>query len=362
MPGSLPDPLADRAPGAPLRVRPAAEGDRAAWDEHVLLRCGGRLLGTWGWGELRRHLGWEVVRLAAEDAGGLRGVLWLQLRRGPGGVSFAYAPRGPLVASTTDDAPAALALISEAAGIARRRRALLLKLDPEWGVDDPAAGALVSAARLRDSWYDVQHRTTYLVDLEGGAGAVLARIKAGTRRNIRLAERAGVETAVEHDASAVREFHPLLAETGRRQGFSPRDAVYFDTLLASVGQSCPAVVVLARSGGRAISGLIAIAAGPRLVYLYGGNAAGHERVHGAYAAQWAAIRWGIEQGCTVYDMWGVPPHEDPTQPGAGYFEFKTRWNGRIERHIRCQELRLWPAGPLPRLLERIALRGRPLLS
>ena len=86
------------------------------------------------------------------------------------------------------------------------------------------------------------------------------------------------------------------------------------------------------------------------------------RQHPAYLLHWEAIRWGLDRGCTVYDMWGVPSHEDPTAPGAGYYEFKTRWNGALVRFHRCQDIPLWPAlGPLPRLAERLALRGRPML-
>jgi lipid II:glycine glycyltransferase (peptidoglycan interpeptide bridge formation enzyme) len=109
--------------------------------------------------------------------------------------------------------------------------------------------------------------------------------------------------------------------------------------------------------------MIAAAAGPRLVYLFGGSSLRHARHQPAYLMHWEAIRWGLQQGCRVYDMWGVPNHEDPQAPGAGYYEFKRRWNGEIARHHRCQDAALWPwLGPLPRLAERIALRGRPLLT
>jgi lipid II:glycine glycyltransferase (peptidoglycan interpeptide bridge formation enzyme) len=121
--------------------------------------------------------------------------------------------------------------------------------------------------------------------------------------------------------------------------------------------------LLARVEGEAVAGMIAVAAGPRLVYLFGGTALHHSRHQPAYLLHWEAIRWGLAQDCRVYDMWGVPNHEDPAAAGAGYYEFKRRWNGEIERHHRCQDVPLWPGlGPLPRLAERVALRGRPLLT
>lgn len=285
----------------------------------------------------------------------------MQVQRGRTGVAFAYAPRGPLVADTAADSGVALALIEAGAEVARKRRALLLKLDPEWRTDDPAAAMIVQRAHLRSSWYDVQHRKTYLVDLTGGAEAVLGRVKESTRRAIRQCERAGVEVEVATEPDDALRFYPLLQESGRRNGFIPRESSYYRDLVETVSASCPVAVLLAHLNGKLVAGMIGVVCGNRLIYLYGGNRLGG-RVHPAYAVQGAAIRWGAALGATVYDMWGVPNHEDPTRPGFGYYEFKTRFNGTVVRHIRCQEARLWPLGPLPRLAERLALRGRPLLT
>jgi lipid II:glycine glycyltransferase (peptidoglycan interpeptide bridge formation enzyme) len=346
-----------------VRIRPALDPDRAAWDDFALRRCGGVLLGTWGWGELKRRQGWQLDRLVADRDGDIAGVLQVQRRRGRGGVGFAYAPRSPVVPSPAEGAEAVVALLRAARRLARRRGCLVLKVDPEWGEDDAVARALLDSVGARDSWYDVQHRKTYLVDLAGGADAVMGRLKESTRRNIRLAQRGGVAVEVRTEPAAAHEFWPLLADTGDRAGFVPRHAPYYAEIVEEVGRSCPVAVLLARGGGELLAGMIAVAAGPRLVYLYGGNRLAQPRLHAPYAVQWRAIEWGLEHGCDVYDMWGVPNHEDATIPGYGYYEFKTRFNGRVDRHLRCQDVRLWPGlGPLPTLLERLALRGRPLLS
>ncbi|HXA28606.1 MAG TPA: peptidoglycan bridge formation glycyltransferase FemA/FemB family protein [Candidatus Angelobacter sp.] len=350
------------APGP--RLRAATDGDRAAWDRFALQEAGGNLLQTWGWAELKREYDWEVDRLVAERGdGGFDGVLHVLTRRGTGGVSFAYGPRGPAVRDPTAGADAAVALVAQARVAARRRRSLVLKLDPEWPEGDPAVAALRRAAGLRDSPYDVQHRKTWLVPLDGGEAAVLARVKASTRSHIRKAERAGVCIERRSDEDAVDVFHPLFQETVRRSGFVGRDLGYHRAVVRHLGGSCPVVTLLARVDGEAVAGMIAVAAGPRLVYLFGGSSLRHSKHQPAYLMHWEAIRWGLEHGCTVYDMWGVPNHEDPSATGAGYYEFKRRWNGEVARHIRCQDVPLWPAlGPLPRLAERVALRGRPLLT
>jgi lipid II:glycine glycyltransferase (peptidoglycan interpeptide bridge formation enzyme) len=357
--------LSTPAPATP-RVRAATPGDRERWDAFVLGGAGGNLLQSWAWAELKREHGWAVDRLvvAAGPDGELAGALQLLSRPGPGGaLSFAYAPRGPAVPSGAAGVAPAVALIEAAARIARRRRALVLKLDPEWDVDDPHAAAIRAATGLRDSAYDVQHRLTYAVDLSGGAGAVLERVKASTRRHIRRAQAGGVSVEIHRDPAAADLFHPLLQSTVRRNGFVARDLAYHRALLRHLPGSCPVATLIARVEGTPVSGMVAVAAGPRLIYLFGGSTLEHAALQPTYLLHWRAIEWGLDQGCGVYDMWGVPNHEDPTAPGAGYFEFKRRWNGEVLRHLRCQEAPLWPPlGPLPRLVERLALRGRPLLT
>ncbi len=357
-----------RWPSTPPRasaVRVVAEADRERWDGFVLGPACGVLLQTWAWAELKREHGWGVDRLLATgEDGGVSGVVHLLSRAGPGGaLRFAYAPRGPAVVPGEAGVEPAVVLIEAAARLARRRRALVLKLDPEWRVDDPHAAAIRTATGLRDSPYDVQHRLTYEVDLAGGAAAVLERVKASTRRHIRRAQAGGVSVEIRRDPGAADLFHPLLLATVRRNGFNARDLAYHRSVLRHLAVSCPVATLLARVDGVPVSGMVAVAAGRRLVYLFGGSSLEHSELQPTYLLHWRAIEWGLAQGCAVYDMWGVPNHEDPAAPGAGYYEFKRRWNGEVVRHQRCQDAPLWPRlGPLPRLAERAALRGRPLLT
>jgi lipid II:glycine glycyltransferase (peptidoglycan interpeptide bridge formation enzyme) len=172
-----------------------------------------------------------------------------------------------------------------------------------------------------------------------------------------------VAVEVHHEPAAAELFQPLLEATVRRNGFVARGLDYHRGVLRHLSTSCPVATLIARVDGNPVSGMVAVAAGPRLVYLFGGSTLDHAELQPTYLLHWRAIEWGLEHGCAYYDMWGVPNHEDPSAPQAGYYEFKRRWNGQVRRHIRCQDAPLWPRlGPLPRLAERVALRGRPLLT
>jgi lipid II:glycine glycyltransferase (peptidoglycan interpeptide bridge formation enzyme) len=61
-----------------------------------------------------------------------------------------------------------------------------------------------------------------------------------------------------------------------------------------------------------------------------------------YALQWEAIRWAREQGCTHYDLWGIPDENEATLEAQfqdrddelwGVYGFKRGFGGRNWRSV-----------------------------
>jgi lipid II:glycine glycyltransferase (peptidoglycan interpeptide bridge formation enzyme) len=48
-----------------------------------------------------------------------------------------------------------------------------------------------------------------------------------------------------------------------------------------------------------------------------------------YALQVKAMEDAQEAGCEEYDLFGIPPNDDPSHPMAGLYRFKTGFGGRI---------------------------------
>lgn len=349
------------APASAVVTRLATERDRALWDEFVGPQCRGILMQSWGWGELRRRYGWSVLRLIAQvpESGAWAGAIQILHRPvGPFGIGWAYAPRGPAL-SSLGEVGAAAALLARAARDLRRRRVFTLRVDPEWPAGDAAADHLRRELHLHPADFDIQHRNSWEVDLDADPLRVSAGLPSSTRRNIRIAERQGVSVERQHTAAAAVEFYQLHLETVERQNFRTRPLEYYQL----ARQNLRAEVFIARQEGVALAAAMVVAFGPRLIYLYGGTSANRPEARASYALHWAAIEWGIGEGCQVYDMWGVPRDFDPQDPSHGYATFKTRWGGRL---VSNSGLLLAPMIPLADALahrvERRLLRRRPLLT
>ena len=283
------------------------------------------LMQSSGYAEVQAGEGWRPERV--ELAGG--GALVLVAGRGP--ARWAYVPRGPV--------PPAPEAVAELAAWARGRRLARLRIEPD------APEALAAALRglgFRPAPH-LQPPHTMIVSLSADAEAMLASFKPKHRYNIRLAERKGVTVEEVDDAT---ELVRLGAQTAERQRIVAYSGAAYERRLRHL-EWCR--VYVARHEGEALAAIMVARFDGRAYYLFGGSSHHRQNVMPAYAAQWAAMRAAAEAGCTEYDLWGVPPNEDPTHPWRGLWQFKAGFNGRMVAYAGAWDLVLNPAGV--RLLE-----------
>jgi lipid II:glycine glycyltransferase (peptidoglycan interpeptide bridge formation enzyme) len=191
--------------------------------------------------------------------------------------------------------------------------------------------APVVAGRLGPGWEridPVQPAHTAVVDLGGGEGAVLARMRPKGRYNVRLAERRGV--VVEEIADiplAAARLARLCAATERRQGIVLPSASHLRLVLSALPGS---TVVLASVEDEVVSGALVAPFAGEAVYLYGGSSSRHRERQPSALVQFAAMRAAAAAGCTRYDLWGIPPPAAEDHPWQGLRQFKLNLGG-VER-------------------------------
>jgi peptidoglycan pentaglycine glycine transferase (the first glycine) len=301
------------------------------WDR-LVAAAGGHLLQTWPWGELKARFGWQVERVAAGPA--LAQVLFRPLPAGLG--SIAYVPRGP--AGRLEDPAALSGLLAAIQPLARQRRAICLKVEPDREEGAPLAG-LLQAEGFTPSSQSVQPRRTLVVDLQGEAEAVLGRMKQKARYNVRLAVRKGVTVRPggEDDLPA---FYHLMEQTARRDGFGIHGRAYYEAahhLFVAPGRGC---LLLAEVQGRLLAGLVAMAFGDTACYMYGASSDEQRELMPTYLLQWEAMLWARRRGCLYYDLWGVPDADAEVLEAGftgrsdglwGVYRFKRGFGGRLLR-------------------------------
>src|SRR4028119_249859 len=108
-----------------------------------------------------------------------------------------YCTKGPWL--PWDDGEAVRAFFRGARALARREGAHTIKIEPEVLERRKDVKSLLGEIGFRKARYDLNDKTTMVVDLEPSEEELLARMKGKTRYNIRLAARKGVEVTEPDD-------------------------------------------------------------------------------------------------------------------------------------------------------------------
>lgn len=283
------------------------------------------------------------------ESPGLAMVLKRRVPRLP--LSILYVPKGP--ALDFHDVPLRRQMLAQLEQLARREKAIFIKIDPEvvrsWGLDDERVSPLGKATmrdltergwRLSDD--QVQFRNTVELYLNRTEEDLLAAMKPKTRYNIRLAERKGVvvRRGTPADFPAIAE---MYQETAARDGFTVRPKEYYLDGWTALYQARMAQPLVAEVESRPVAAVILVRFGERVIYMYGASRNEARERMPNHLLQWEAIRWAREQGARVYDFWGAPDEFAEHDRLWGVWRFKAGFNGEVVRFIGAWD---FPARPL----------------
>ncbi|HCN58023.1 MAG TPA: methicillin resistance protein [Exiguobacterium sp.] len=211
------------------------EIEPAQFEQFVKTHPKGDLLQLPAWGSVKAATGWTHERIAVGTAGGqLVGVALLLFKKVPKlPFTLCYAPRG-FVVDYTDQAAVA-ALRDAAIQVAKKRKAITIKLDPNVDrTEYPNLLQEMKALGFKHNGFGggfdyAQPRFTMETSLEGSEKEIFDRFHSKFRYNVRLAERKGI-VCYEASREELKTFANLMVETGERDGFSIRGLDYFENL------------------------------------------------------------------------------------------------------------------------------------
>ncbi len=207
-----------------------------------------------------------------------------------------------------------------------------------------AAAATVDALRATDwvqevsdgaGFGDVQPRYVFQIDL---ANRTLDDVFAGFnqlwRRNIRKAEKAGVEVT-RGDYDDLAAFHEVYVETANRDHFTPRGLAYFQRMWTELNGVDPdrLRLYMARHDGHVAAATLMVIVGEHSWYSYGASTTADRDVRPSNALQWRMISDAHAAGCSIYDLRGISDTLDPANHLYGLVQFKVGTGGFAQEYV-----------------------------
>lgn len=296
------------------------------WDSFLTDYPDSHILQTAAWGDLKADFGWSVSRLVVGKSG-----TQILFRALPLGRTLAYIGKGPV-------GPVNEALWGTIDALCNKNRSIFLKVEPDsWGSKSglPDDGDFAGGSRVTE--HAIQPMRTIVVDISKTEEDILAGMKQKTRYNIRLALKRGI---VIRQSSDIGEFYDILQITSQRDQFGVHTKEYYQRAFDLFSPRGECQLFEAIYDGQAIAGLLVFVHGQRAWYLYGASSEKYREYMPTYLLQWETMRWARRMGCTSYDMWGVPDHEEPDLEANftkrsdglwGVYRFKRGFGGELRR-------------------------------
>ena len=282
------------------------------------------------WGKFKSRFGWKCRAFLLDWEGhGEQTLLALSRRIAPG-FSFVYVPWGPeIIPGKGSERSLALAELAQKLRRFFPGNTAFIRFDPPWLIEEEDEAPLLFLPFKRAS-ADIQPPDTVLVDLTLPAPEILAAMKPKWRYNIGLAEKRGVQVS-RTGADGLEVFYKLLVETAARDGIAIHSIDYYKTLFEVYGAESSVHLSLytAVFNGEPLAAIVVLCRGKHATYLYGASSNLHRNLMAAYALQWKAMQDAKAFGCEFFDLFGIPPNDDPAHPMAGLYRFKTGFGGRI---------------------------------
>jgi lipid II:glycine glycyltransferase (peptidoglycan interpeptide bridge formation enzyme) len=340
--------------------------DAVVWNALVSQLPHAHILQSWEWGEIKGRYGWRAERLVWEEEGKSVGAAQLLTRSALRGlIKVLYVPKGPLLA--WENASLRARVLDDLQTLARQRRAVLLKIDPDVAAMPVGSAGRVESELEQRGWVfspdQVQFRNTVTLDLTRSEDELLAAMKQKTRYNVRLAARKGVRVRAGGGAD-FDLLYRLYAETSLRDGFAIRSAAYYRDVWGALVEAGRAQPFIAEVDGEPVSALILFHFARTAWYFYGMSREAHREKMPNHLLQWEAIRWARQHGALIYDFWGAPDELVESDPLWGVWKFKEGFGGEFVRRVGAWDYAPSPAlyrlytTVLPRVLDVLRRRGR----
>ena len=315
------------------------------WNRHVIeVPGGGHFFQSYEWGEFKRELGWKPVRIVLEQDGepvGAGQFMFYSTPVVPGGML--YCPKGPWL--PWDNEEAVRSFFDGVVEIAKRYNAHTVKIEPEVPEEWEDVKALIFELGFQKFRWDLNFKTTLVIDLSQSEEDLLANMKSKARYNVRLARRKGVEIVKDNSSEAVDQFWRMIETMVERNKFWHRPRDYVVSSWQTLFEAGMANLFFAEHEGDRLSGLLAITMGHKYWYLSGASIDKKRNYHPNHLLQWEVMKWAKGRGATYYDMVNIPRPDELTEdhPMYGIYRFKAGFGGEMANFIGCYDLPVKPA-------------------
>lgn len=307
-------------------------------------------LQSWEWGEARKKMGIEVVRVGEYEKNVLKNIFQITFHKIPHTpLTIGYLPRSIMPNEK---------VLEYCAREGKKRKSIFIKIEPYavkahcgsgvMGENKEAYSSQIGSSetihneRLAISPHPLFPNWTQIIDLTQSEEKLLKNMHPKTRYNIRLAQKKGVVVKEMTNEDGFNIFSKLYFDTCRRQGYRGHTEIYHKMVYEAL-KNTTAHILIAYYKNIPLSAFEIFIFNDVMYYPYGGSSIEFRNVMAPNMLMWEAIRFGKKRGVKSFDMWGsLPPDYDRSGSWAGFTRFKEGYGGRFVEFVGSFDLIINP--------------------
>lgn len=284
-------------------------------------------LQSWEWGQARKEMGTEIVRIGGYLSEQLVECTLMTLHPIPhthykiGYIPRSLIPTYPLLNFLND--------------YARSNKVVFIKFEPDVNKSEQADAAIED---IRTSYPFVRspHQLfpdwTMELDISNAEEELLKTMKPKTRYNIRLAAKKGVVIKEQNTEDGFEVFAKLYFDTTKRQNYLGHNKHYHKVIWENLKDTM-ATILIAWFEDTPLAAYELFVFKNKLYYPYGGSSEQYRNLMGANLLMWETIRYGKSKGADHFDMWGSSAPNAEDDAFGGFTRFKEGYSAHYVEKI-----------------------------
>jgi lipid II:glycine glycyltransferase (peptidoglycan interpeptide bridge formation enzyme) len=277
-------------------------------------------LQSWQWGEFREKTGVKVIRISSFEKKTITSGFQITIHTLPKtNYTVGYLPK---CTKPNQEMFQAFKKIGE------DYNCIFIKLEPNLTEDKNYFSKNCTPGRPLFTKY------TFQMDLTKSEENLLSQMKQKTRYNVRLAQKNGVKVKEDNSLETFQTYLNLTFKTTKRQKFYAHNKDYHEKMWKTLFPAGIAHLLKADYKGNTLAAWILFTFNNTLYYPYGASLKKYSNVMASNLLMWEAIRFGKQQGCHTFDMWGsLGPDPDKKDPWYGFHRFKEGYGASLVEFV-----------------------------
>ena len=294
-------------------------------------------LQSWEWGEFRKKTGVRMTRLGYGKGKKIEEVFQITWHIIPHTkYCIGYCPKSAI---PNDE------VIRKITDLALERKAVFVKFEPN-EKKNRTSEKKIFLLEKKFPWTEGKPlftKYTFQLDISKSEEELLKNMHQKTRYNLRLAERKGVEIVEDNSEQGFEDYWRLMEETTKRQGFFAHGKDYHNKMWQTMKESGMGHLFKAIYGGKTLTAWIVFILNGVIYYPYGASSDENRDVMASNLMMWEVIRYGKNQRCGLFDMWGsLGPTPDVRDPWYGFHKFKQGYGAELVEFLGSFDLVINP--------------------